>query len=126
MEGEFMSAITHITKTQMVEREFLTKALEDLGYAWEEGGSVTRFGPKLDIKIKGQLAGFKKSGGGYDFVARGRRRKVQRDVQQDLKKIIQRYIYHAACAKLQAQGFTLAREEVRESGQIHLVLRRMA
>jgi hypothetical protein len=43
----------------------------------------------------------------------------------NLKKIIQRYAYHAALAKLEQQGFTLA-NETQEKGRVHLVLRRMA
>jgi hypothetical protein len=43
-----------------------------------------------------------------------------------LQQLTQRYAYQAACAKLEAQGFALASEEVKESGEIHLVLRRMA
>ena len=45
---------------------------------------------------------------------------------QFLQQVSQRYAYHAARAKLEEQGFTLASEEVREDGRIHLVLRRMA
>ena len=120
-----MSVITRITNTQIVDREFLIKALEDLGYAWEEGGGLGLRGAQLDIKLKGFAAGFTKSGGYYSFIARGRRQAVKKKTQKDLKRIVQRYVYHAARAKLEAQGFTLAQEDVKEDGQIHLILRRM-
>ena len=42
------------------------------------------------------------------------------------KKLTQRYAYHAAVDKLQEQGFTIAREESAQDGQVHLTLRRMA
>jgi hypothetical protein len=110
--------VTRVTRTNLVKRDYLIKALEDLGYAWTEGGRIGLLGRRLDIKIKGRNAGFRKAGNCYDLVTRG--------TTLNLKKIIQRYVYHAACAKLEAQGFTLAQEEVKESGRIHLVLRRMA
>jgi hypothetical protein len=115
-----MSSITRtrITKTQLVNRDFLIKALEDLGYGCAEGGRIDLIGPRLDIKIKSRNAGFRKTGNSYDLVTRG--------TTIDLKDIIQRYVYHAALAKLESQGFTLAQEEVQEKGHIHLVLRRMA
>lgn len=121
-----MSAITRITKTQIVEREFLIKALEDLGYAWKATGGILSMGPKENIKVKGMSARFQKTGEYYSFITRGTRSTVSRNIQQDLKQITQRYIYHVARAKLEAQGFTLAQEEVQQGGRIHLVLRRMA
>lgn len=115
-----MSSITRtrVTRTNLVKWDYLIKALEDLGYAWSKGGRIGLFGRRLDIKIKGRNAGFKRIGNCYDLVTQG--------TTLNLEKIIQRYVYHAACAKLEAQGFTLTQEEVKESGQIHLVLRRMA
>lgn len=46
--------------------------------------------------------------------------------QQWLHRLTQRYAYHVARAKLEAQGFTLVTEEAQQDGQIRLVLRRMA
>ena len=111
-----MSQIVRIRKTQMIVKEYLIQALNDLGYEWQEGGRIaTRY---VDIKIKGRNVGFNKSGNAYDLVSRG-------IVGINLRKITQRYAYHTARAKLEEQGFTLA-SEVKEKGQIHLVLRRMA
>jgi hypothetical protein len=106
-----------IRKTQLVEREFLILALEDLGFSWEEGTKLGVQGPRLDIKLRGHDAGFRKSGSSYDY--------VHRRSSLNLDEIIQRYTYHVTRSKLQKQGFELASEEIDENGQIHLVLRRM-
>jgi hypothetical protein len=134
-----MSSFTRI-KTQMVEREYLVRALEDLGYTCEEGDVKVRgFGgqrARVEIKVtpKGSLLqkiglghdiGFRKAGAAYEIVAdwwgiQGVNRK------QFLQQVTRRYAYHAARAKLEEQGFELASEEVQEGERIHLVLRRMA
>jgi hypothetical protein len=43
-----------------------------------------------------------------------------------LNRQTQRYAYHVARAKLEAQDFALVTEETQQDGQIPLVLRRMA
>ena len=124
-----MSHFTRV-RTQIVEKEYLMQALEDLGYAYEEGDVKIRgFGlqrQQVDIKVKtrGYDVGFRKAGASYEIVAdwwgvQGTSRK--KFVQQ----VTQRYAYHAARAKLEERGFTLASEDVQEDGRIHLVLRRM-
>lgn len=122
-----MSHLTRI-KTQMAEKEYLTQALEDLDYAWEEDNARLGFGgQRMDIKVKsrGRSIRFRKAGNTYEVVAdwwgvRGINR------AQFLQQVTQRYAYHAARAKLEEQGFTLVNEEVQEGERIHLVLRRMA
>jgi hypothetical protein len=128
-----MSHFTRL-KTHMVEKEFLIKALEDLGYNWEtseQGLEVRNLGvarQKVEIRVKlgglfGRQVGFARSGSNYEIiadwsgVARNEREKFA-------NQITQRYAYHAARAKLQAQGFDLLSEEQSENGQIRLVLRR--
>lgn len=124
--------MSHFTKmrTQIVEKEYLMRALEDLGYACEEGDVKIRgFGlqrQRVDIRVKtrGYDIGFRKSGKSYEIVAdwwgvRGINRK------EFLQQVTQRYAYHAARAKLEERGFTLSSEDVQEDGRIHLVLRRM-
>ncbi len=39
---------------------------------------------------------------------------------------MQRYAYHASRAKLEQQGFNMVEEKVEDTGQIRIVLRRMA
>jgi len=43
-----------------------------------------------------------------------------------INQVSQRYAYHAAKAKLAEQGFTLVEEQTTNSGQIHMVLRRLS
>lgn len=119
-----MSQLTRI-RTQMVEKEYLTKALEDLGHAWKEGSvRVGLFGPRVDVKIRRRNIGFRKAGKTYEMVT-GDWGFVGISRKKFLQQMTQRYAYHAARAKLEEQGFALAGEEVQEDGRIHLVLRRM-
>ena len=115
-----MSQIIRIRKTQMVEREYLIQALEDLGCSWADNGRVGFLGPKVDIKIRFRNVGFRKAGRAYEMVTRG----VSAQ-KKFLQQVTQRYSYCVARAKLEEQGFALASEKVREDGRIHLVLRRM-
>jgi len=125
-----MSHFTRI-KTQMVEKEFLVRALHDLGYHYEEGsleirgygGQRTRVEIKVATRSPGYDIGFRKTGKTYECVADwwGIRDINQ---QQFLQQVTQRYAYHATRAKLEEQGFALVSEEVQEDGRIHLVLRR--
>jgi hypothetical protein len=125
-----MSHFTRI-RTQMVEEEYLIRALQDLEYEYEAGNVHIRgFGwqrRKVNIRVKtlGYDVGFRKVGQVYELVAdwwgvRGTNR------AKFLQMVTQRYAYHAARAKLEAQGFTLVSEEVEVGDRIHMVLRRMA
>jgi hypothetical protein len=126
-----MSHFTSI-KTQMTEKEPLLRALRDLGYEPEEGLVQVRgdLGNRTPVEIKVATKnpeydiGFRKVGGVYQCVADwyGLR---EIDQAKFIEQLTQRYAYHAARAKLEAQGFTLASEEVQEDGRIHLVLRRV-
>lgn len=131
-EERHMSHFSRI-KTQMVERDYLLKALQDLGYTCEEGNVEIRgFGgqrTRVDIRIptsrRGYDIGLRKTADTYEMVAdwwgiRGI------DRVRFLQQLTQRYAYQAARAKLEEQGFALVSEEVEEKGQIHLVLRRVA
>ncbi len=125
-----MSHISRI-KTKIVEKEYLLKALADLGYSVEEGDvSLNGFrvaGTPVEIKIPLRFSypiGFRRSGETYEIVAdwwgvRGVKR------ADFVNQVTQRYAYHVTRARLEEQGFDLI-EEVQEKGQIRLVLRRMA
>jgi hypothetical protein len=127
--------MSHFTciKTQLVEKEYLVRALEDLGYVHEEGGveiqgyggNRTRVDLKIATKSPGYDIGFRRTGNAYEIVADWW---GIRDIKQEqfLQRVTQRYAYHAARAKLEEQGFALVREELQEGERIHLVLRRMA
>jgi hypothetical protein len=127
-----MSHFTRI-KTKMVVKEFITQALDDLGYTWEEGDLHLRgfVGERTPVEIKvrkprrGHEIGLRKSGDSYEIVADwyGVRGVNKAEFQQQLT---QRYAYHAARAKLMEQGFDLVSEETEQDGRLHLVLRRVS
>lgn len=123
-----MSHFTRI-KTKMVEKEYLTRALEDLGYKWEAGDLKIggflgeRARAELKIKVKGRDVGFRKAGDAYEMVADWWGMGAARD--QFLQELTRRYAYQAARGQLEAQGFNLVSEEQEKDGRVHLVLRRM-
>jgi hypothetical protein len=119
-------------KTKFTEKKYLEMAIKDLGFAYEEGEQeVKAFGGQkapVDIRIKLPLSydiGLHKQGETYSIVADwfGVRGINQKDFTD---KLTQRYAYHAARAKLEEQGFNMVEEKVEETGQIRIVLRRMA
>jgi hypothetical protein len=125
--------VSHITriKTQIVEKEQLLRALDDLGYRYEEGdlvlNSVGGEKTRVEIKVLMRMSfdiGFRKTPQGYEIVADwwGVRGVNQKEFTT---RLLQRYAYHTTRAKLEAQGFNLV-EETTHDGQIHLTLRRMA
>ncbi|MBM3836039.1 MAG: DUF1257 domain-containing protein [Verrucomicrobia bacterium] len=125
-----MSHFTSI-KTRMAQKEFLLKALKDLGYAPVEGPVDVRgyLGIRTSVEVKIAThnpeydIGFRKVGETYQCVADwfGLR---EIDQTQFIDQLMQRYAYHATLAKLEEQGFAVA-EETEKDGRIHLVLRRM-
>lgn len=119
-------------RTQMVDPDLILKALTDLGFEVETGENLKVGGfvekANVDIAVRLKLSydiGFRRQASGYEIVAdwfgvRG----VKRD--EFTQKVNQRYAYHATRTKLEKQGFNLVEEKVEETGQIRLVLRRMA
>jgi hypothetical protein len=125
-----MSHISRI-KTKLFVKEFLLKAIEDLGYTYEEGDLMLNGlgGNHVQIQIKIPLRlsydiGFRHTPQGYEIVADwwGVRGVKQPDF---ISRLSQRYAYHATRASLEAKGFALV-EETNQEGAIHLTLRRMA
>jgi hypothetical protein len=126
-----MSHFTRI-KTKLVEREHLLAALDDLGYAYEEGSVQIRgyrgYRQAVEIRVPtknpGYDIGFTRGDGAYDLVADwyGIRDIQQKQLVADLAR---RYAYHATKASLEREGFGLVSEETDVDGRVHLVLRRM-
>jgi hypothetical protein len=116
----------------MTVKEYLTQALQELGYHPEEGhveirgfgGQRTPVEIKIPTRNRGYDIGFRKEKDGYEVVADWW---GIRDIKRTpfVAAVTQRYAYHAARAKLEEQGFSLVTEEKQTDGQIHLVLRRM-
>lgn len=119
-------------QTQMADKELVLKALKDLGFTCQEGDQhVIGFGGQktaVEIRIPLKMSydiGLRKKGSSYEIVADwfGVRGITQKDFTG---KLMQRYAYHAARMKLEEQGFDMIEEKVEETGQIRIVLRRMA
>lgn len=126
-----MSHFTRI-RTQMVEKEYITQALQDLGYSCEVGqveirgygGQRTSVEIRMSTSSPGYHIGFRKSGETYELVADWWGiEEIQKDAF--VQQLTQRYAYHATRAKLEEQRFSLVTEDVDQEGRLHLVLRRM-
>lgn len=125
-----MSHFTTI-KTKIIDKEYLKKALTDLGYSYQEGNlQIHGYQGHTPVEIKiptqnsGYDIGFRQNNQVYEVVADWWGIK-NIDRQQFLLDINQRYAYHAARNKLEERGFSLVTEEVQQEGKIHLVLRRI-
>ncbi len=124
-----MSQICTI-KTRLVDKTFLSRALQDMGYTVQEG--PVKFGfpygkRAAEIKIttpSGYEVGFRKGAEGYEILTRAGNTDI--DQVQFTHQVTQRYAYHVARSKLEEQGFSLVTEKKQPDGQIHLLLRRMA
>jgi hypothetical protein len=124
-----MSHISKI-KTQMVDKDLILQALDDLGLRYETGALQVESsrGKLIDVEIKvinrlGFDIGLRLKDDAYEIVAdwwgvMGTDRKTF------TAQLTQRYAYLAVTSRLQQQGFTLASEE-NKNGKIHLVLRKV-
>ena len=127
--------MSHFTslRTQMVDPQWIQAGLRDMGYSPIAGpvsvrgysGGKTSAEFKISTPSNKYDIGFQKRAEAYDIVAdwwgiQGIKQ------QQFVRQLTQRYAYHATKAKLAEQGFSLVSEETQQTGQIHLVLRRMA
>ncbi len=119
-------------QTQMADKDIVLKALKDMGFTYQEGDQqVIGFGGQktpVEIRIPLKLSydiGLRKKGNSYEIVADwfGVRGVTQKEFTN---KLLQRYAYHATRTKLEEQGFSMVEEKVEETGQIRIVLRRMA
>lgn len=126
-----MSHFTTI-KTQIVDKEYLKKALDDLHMRYEEGNLEIRgFGgqrTRVEIRVRtgssGYDMGFRKQKATYELVAdwwgiQGI------DREEFLCQLTQRYAYHVVKEELEEQDFTVVEEEVQQDRTIHLTVRRM-
>lgn len=128
-----MSHFTKI-KTRIVDKEYLKKALKDIGFDYKEGDlsirSYQEITEKIDIKVrKGSRdlnLGFRKSGNFYEVIADWWSFQDIIDQEQFMQQLTQRYAYNTTITKLEEQGFSLVSEEKERGERIHLVLRRFA
>jgi hypothetical protein len=120
-------------KTQMKDKDLVLKTLGDLGFQYETGEDlkVRGFmgaGTPVDVRVKLQNSydiGLRQTENGYEVVADwfGVKGITEKALTERLN---QRYAYNATRSRLEEQGFDMVEEEVEETGQIRLVLRRMA
>ncbi len=116
-----MSHITRI-RTQMVEREYLVKALDELGYQYQVGQGE-QVAVQLPAVLGARTVRFSKSRNAYELV--GDFWGVRTNASEMLNAVTQRYAYHATLAKLTEQGFAVASEEREPNGRVRLLLRRV-
>ncbi|MDQ7781340.1 MAG: DUF1257 domain-containing protein [Desulfomonilaceae bacterium] len=126
--------MSHFTtvKTQIVSKDHLKQALEDLEMAFEEGDLEIRGyqGIRTPVEIRVPTAnpdydlGFRKTGDRYELVADWYGIK---DVTRHefLGRVMQRYAYRVAMEQLAQQEFTVVEEKLQGDNTIHITVRRM-
>jgi hypothetical protein len=127
-----MSHFTTI-QTQLVVKDYLKKALDDLEYNWEEGnlevrgyqGNRTRAEIRLETGNPGYDIGFRKQDQNYEVVADwwGIKNIKQEEFVQQVNR---RYAYHAVKDQLEQQDFSFVEEEIQEDNSIRISVRRMS
>lgn len=126
--------MSHFTrmKTKIVKKDYLLKALRDLGYQPSEGktrirgfgGQETAVDIMIPTKNAGYDIGFRKTGQAFELVADWYGLS-DIDPQQFLGQVQQRYTYHAVTSNMTAKGFEVVEEENQEDNTIHLTVRRV-
>lgn len=126
--------MSHFTtlKTRIVSKEHLTKALEDLNIAYEQGDLEIRGyeGARTPVEISISTSnpdyqlGFRKQGDTYELVADWY---GIRDINQSefVGRVTQRYAYRVAKEQLEQQDFAVVEEEVQADNTIRITVRRM-
>ena len=135
-----MSAYTTI-RTKLVSRDYLARALRDMGYADVEtydrpSTLVGYFGEdasnKAEVIIRKRNLGGATADIGFAKGRNGTFTAVINDMDRErfgytwVEKIAQRYAYHVARDQLAEKGFELVEEQVEQDQSIRLTLRRVA
>lgn len=135
--------MSHFTtlQTQFTDIDGLTKALADMGFTTVEVHEVAQhlYGYRGDRRSQtaeviirrehigpaSNDIGFKRQeDGSFEAIISEYDRAKYSEAW--LKKLLQRYAYHVACANLNKQGFQLTMEEKDDKGRIRMVMRRMS
>lgn len=126
--------MSHFTtlKTQIVSKDHLKQALEELAIPYEEGDLEIRGfnGIRTAVEIRIPTSnpeyqlGFRRQGDRFELVADwyGIEDIEQREF---IGRVTQRYAYNVARERLEAQSFSVVEEEVGPDKTIHLTVRRM-
>jgi hypothetical protein len=119
----------------MTEKHHLLQAIRDLGYMCVHprygqvmhvkgiGGRRTLVEFKVKTTKKEGDIGFRKSGGTYDIIADWLT--ISTTTRPEfVRRVTQRYAYFAALERIEAQGFTVVKEDRYKQGVIQLVLQK--
>ncbi len=123
------------TRTQLVERDYVLLALKDLGYAYrvqtecetlrvrDNRGHHILVEIKIATRYPKYAIGLRRVDHAYQVVADwwGIRFMSR---QEFLRRLTQRYAYHAALATLRAQGFSVVCEEMNAFGEVHFLVQK--
>ena len=120
-------------KTELRQLEPLVKALEDLGYAPEQGehsgrgyrGQTVIADVAVTMQTGGDL-GFRWNAatGAYELVTDLDLWKQTIPVERFLAKLTQRYAVNTVLSATQSEGFQVAEQSLRQDGSIELVVTR--
>lgn len=120
-------------KTELRQLEPLVKALEDLGYAPEQGehsvrgyrGQTVTADVAVTMQTGGDL-GFRWNAatGAYELVTDLDLWKQTIPVERFLAKLTQRYAVNTVLSATQSEGFQVAEQSLRQDGSIELVVTR--
>ena len=118
-------------KTQIRNLPALKSALTDLGMEWKPGPfpirgyqGKTQTAELVIPQENGYDIGFSQKGAEYELVADLDFWKQAWTVEQFLRKVTQRYAYHAVVNTTAEQGFQLSAQEHNPDGSIRLVVQR--
>ena len=125
-----MSHFTKI-KTEIVEEQYLLKALEATGWKYKHGNTLVRGWQGqmifadiwIDVPGTSNQIGMTKKGNSYEVIADWYMIKTTNEADF-VKNLTQAYACEVVKGKLAAQGFELARQEKKKDNSVHLVLRR--
>ncbi|MCP4731490.1 DUF1257 domain-containing protein [Parasynechococcus sp.] len=120
-------------KTELRQREPLLLALQDMGFAPEEGERTVRgyrgqtVAAELAVPMQnGGDFGFRMNAetGAYELVTDLDLWKQAIPIERFLSKLTQRYALNSVLAATQNEGFELAEQSVQQDGSIELVVTR--
>jgi hypothetical protein len=120
-------------KTELRQREPLLLALQDMGFAPEEGERTVRgyrgqtVAAELAVPMQnGGDFGFRMNAetGAYELVTDLDLWKQEIPIERFLSKLTQRYALNSVLAATKTEGFELAEQSVQQDGSIELVVTR--
>ena len=125
-----MSHFTQV-KTKLMDALLIKQAVVDLGWQIKTTGTIRGYqGSSLAVDIAVSIPGadhdigFRQTATGFEVVADWWGMEQIITEESFLAKVNQKYAYYGVKSKLEAQGFSVAVDELASDKKIHLVLRR--